>query len=157
MTEIRRATFSPCRIYRYTLEISWEAGDKVQFIGLNPSTADEVRDDQTIRRCKRFAKDWGYAGIVMTNLFAFRATNPRHMMMTPDPIGPGNDNAIMSVARESALTVACWGTRGSHRFRDAAVMALLGDQKMSCLGTTDRGHPRHPLYLPVHTELVSFP
>ena len=71
------ANFSRCRQFRYTL---WRRWDKtlppVMMIGLNPSTADAHRNDPTIRRCIGFAKRWGHGGLVMTNLFAFRATYP---------------------------------------------------------------------------------
>lgn len=38
-------------------------------IGLNPSTADETRDDPTIRRCTGYARLWRFGGLLMTNLF----------------------------------------------------------------------------------------
>src|ERR1700691_893264 len=65
------AVFSPCRRYRYALWREWGVlpgmPDKgyVLFVGLNPSTADETRDDATIRRCIAFAQAWGYSGLCM--------------------------------------------------------------------------------------------
>ena len=81
----RHAVFSPCRTYRYALSRVW-AADKpyALFIGLNPSTADETLDDPTIRRCIDFAKRWGYGGLVMANLFAYRATEPSEMKAATD-------------------------------------------------------------------------
>lgn len=74
---IKDTIFSPCREYRYTLYREWMPGDKVvQFIGLNPSTADEVKNDPTVTRCINYAKAWGYTGMYMTNIFAFRETDP---------------------------------------------------------------------------------
>ncbi|GHX72979.1 hypothetical protein VCSRO16_3593 [Vibrio cholerae] len=69
------AELSKCRKYRYALWRTWDS-DKpfAMFIGLNPSTADEKNDDPTLRRCINFAKSWGYGGVCMANLFAFRAT-----------------------------------------------------------------------------------
>ena len=78
----KTATFSECRKYRYTLWRRWDglfASGYAMFIGLNPSTADETNDDPTIRRCIGYARDWGYGGLCMTNLFAFRATLPKNM------------------------------------------------------------------------------
>jgi len=49
------------------------------FIGLNPSTADETSDDPTLTRCINYAKYWGFGGVCMANLFAFRATKPSAM------------------------------------------------------------------------------
>ena len=78
---IKSAEFSPDKVYRYELWRIWdEALPVCMFIGLNPSTADETVDDPTIRRCINFAKEWGYGQLVMTNLFAFRATKPAEMM-----------------------------------------------------------------------------
>ena len=83
----RHAVFSPCRTYRYALSRVW-AADKpyALFIGLNPSTADETLDDPTIRRCIDFAKRWGYGGLVMANLFAYRATDPAVMKRAAEPV-----------------------------------------------------------------------
>ena len=77
---IKSAEISPCGLYRYSLTRKWEAWKgTVNFIMLNPSTADAQEDDPTIRRCIGFAKAWGYGGIVVTNLFAYRATNPKEL------------------------------------------------------------------------------
>ena len=90
MTVESSATFSHCRKYRYTLWRNW-AGlmptgkGYAMFVGLNPSTADETNDDPTIRRCIAFAKAWGYDALCMTNIFAFRATNPMVMLAQPAP------------------------------------------------------------------------
>ena len=79
------------------------------FVGLNPSTADETNDDPTIRRCISFAQAWGYEGLCMTNLFAFRATEPSDMMKSPDPVGPENDQALINLAESAGVVVAAWG------------------------------------------------
>ena len=68
------------------------------FIGLNPSTADEVDDDRTIKRCISYAKQWGYGGIIMANLFAYRTSSPNVMMDSHDPIGKENDAWLVKLA-----------------------------------------------------------
>lgn len=139
--------FSSCRKYRYTLWREWLGGDGyAMFIGLNPSTADETRDDPTIRRCIGFAQSWGYRSLLMTNLFAFRATYPADMMAAADPIGPENDSWLRTSAADAGVVVAAWGTLGTHRGRDAAVRAML--RNLRVLRLTKDGHPQHPLYLP---------
>lgn len=110
------AIFSADRLYRYTLTRRWDGRPMMAWIGLNPSTADETEDDPTIRRCTGFAKAWGYGGMVMLNLFAYRATDPKEMMCTAlirDPIGnPRNDELIQRVVwAETALAVAAGGGR----------------------------------------------
>ena len=97
----RQTIFSPCRRYRYTLWRAWDMFNPgyVMFIGLNPSTADEVQDDPTIRRCIGYAKEWGYGAFCMTNIFAFRATDPRVMKAQADPVGPENDKWLTECAK----------------------------------------------------------
>lgn len=96
------ATLSEDRKYRYTLTRIWdETKPKVMFIGLNPSTADETKDDPTIIRCINFAKSWGYGGLEMTNLFAFRATNPKVMKNEKEPIGKDNDTWLKKLATDN--------------------------------------------------------
>ena len=141
------AVFSPCRTYRYLLWRWWEIPrGYVMFVGLNPSTADESIDDPTIRRCIGFAKAWGYGGLCMANLFAFRATQPAAMKAAHDPVGPDNDHALRESAERAGLLVAAWGVHGAHQDRAAAVMAMLPG--IHCLRLTKDGHPGHPLYLP---------
>ena len=103
------AKFSACRTYRYTLWRIWGGGKRfVQFIGLNPSTADEFKNDPTVRRCIIYAKDWGFDGICMTNLFAYRSTNPAVMKKQAEPIGEENDEWLLEIASRSELIVAAW-------------------------------------------------
>jgi len=141
----KTATFSPSRKYRYTLWRRWNEGPYAMFIGLNPSTADETTDDPTVRRCIRFARDWGYGAMYMMNIFAIRATNPKVMLNDPEPIGPDNDYWLRTVGRVAAIIVAAWGTHGRHMDRGKAVLHLFSD--VHCLKLTKDGIPGHPLYL----------
>lgn len=142
------ATFSPCRTYRYQLWRVWDADlSYLNVIGLNPSTADETKDDPTIRRCIDFAKRWGHGGLYMTNLFAFRATQPKDMKRALDPIGPDNNHWLRETAGQAGLVVAAWGVNGKFLERDKAVASLLPN--LYCFRLTDStGMPEHPLYLP---------
>jgi hypothetical protein len=120
------------------------------FIGLNPSTADETVDDPTIRRCLSFAKAWGYDGMSMANLFAFRATDPAVMLSEPEPIGSENDTYLLNMARRAGIVIAAWGTQGGHLGRDASVRKMIPN--LHYLRLTKDGHPGHPLYLPGDLE-----
>lgn len=141
------ADFSPCRTWRYTLWRRWDDSKSfAQFIGLNPSTADETQDDPTVRRCINFAKAWGFGGMCMTNLFGFRATDPRDMKRVADPVGPENDRWLREIAGSAGVVVAAWGCHGTHLSRDRKVLAFL--PQVSILALTKDGHPKHPLYLP---------
>lgn len=145
----RAATFSRLRTYRYTLDIQVAEGPlkRVQFIGLNPSTADEKVDDATMRRLKRYTLDWGYTMLTMTNLFAFRARDPLVMKRHSDPIGRLNNAALEMTAASSDLIVACWGTHGTWRSRDQEVLELLDAFELHCFARSRDGHPLHPLRL----------
>ena len=87
----KNATFSNCRKYRYSLSRIWDKKKKlVLFIGLNPSTANEEVDDPTIRRCVNYVQNWGYGGLMMVNLFAYRVTLPSGLKKVKYPIGEDN-------------------------------------------------------------------
>jgi hypothetical protein len=150
------ATISDCGKYRYNLWRIWD-GEKevVTFIGLNPSTADAEHDDPTIRRCINFAESWGYGGIYMVNLFAFRATEPKIMKSQDYPVGKENDEWIKQMVEESAIAIAAWGNHGRHMRRDLAVKKLVGE-KLYCIAKTKRGNPNHPLYLKSDLTPIKF-
>jgi hypothetical protein len=144
------ATFSPDRRYRYTLRRSWRpliGGPRVAFVGLNPSTADHRMDDPTIRRCVRFASDWGFVRLVMLNLFAFRATDPRELSHVPDPVGFGNYQVLAEECREADLVVAAWGAHPLAALQSPLVIEEGWLGSFTVLGLTKEGHPRHPLYM----------
>lgn len=148
---INNAELSPCRRYRYSLIRRFAPGPYAMFIGLNPSTADETADDPTIRRCVAFAKSWGFGALVMTNLFAFRATDPRAIRAVADPVGSENNGALLDSAIGAGVIVAAWGAHGEYMRRDAHVKAMLPGM-LCCLRLTKGGHPGHPLYLPARLK-----
>lgn len=117
------------------------------WIMLNPSTADAALDDPTIRRCIGFSQRWGFGGLVVVNLFALRATDPKELLKHRSPIGDRNDAFIKMAIEGCALTVCAWGTAGNFMQRDEQVKNLLNGHKPVHLGLTKNGHPKHPLYL----------
>ncbi len=151
------AEFSECRRYRYALWRRWDGSEinkQVMFIGLNPSTANEAKNDATIRRCIQFAEDWGYAGVIVTNVFGLCSTNPFGLKEVSDPIGPDNDQILRDRQKEASLIVAVWGNHCPLE-REQQVCKVI-NQTIYCLGTTKSGRPRHPLYLPKDTTLTKF-
>lgn len=148
------------RLYRYTLyrdasvfdrhllpavhEPQQGPGGILMFIGLNPSTADEKTDDQTIRICRGYAKAWGYSHLCMTNLYAYRETSPHAMMLAPDPVGPENDFYLMQCAVQAGCIIACWGSWASGG-RVKAVLEMLNEFDIHVLKLNDNGTPHHPL------------
>ncbi len=139
------AHFSDCRIYRYSLWRIWDdTKPYVMFIGLNPSTADEIENDRTINRCIHYARQWGYGGIYMANLFAFRTKSPKVMKAATDPIGPDNDDWLKKLARKAEIVVAAWGDDGAFLERSTNVRKLIPN--LNCLKVNNSGEPAHPLY-----------
>ena len=139
------AVFSPDRLHRYGLWRLWDNNlPTVLFIGLNPSTADEFKNDPTIRRCIGYAKDWGYGGYIMGNIFAFRATDPDIMKAAKDPIGAENNEWLLRLHQEADLTIGAWGNYGKFMNRGKDVVAMIPNLK--CLKITGQGYPSHPLY-----------
>lgn len=145
------AAFSRCRQWRYLLWRCWDpAKPAANFLMLNPSTADEFRLDPSCTRARNFAERWGYGALIVTNLFGWRATDPAEMKAARDPVGRGNDAAILRAAREAALVVCAWGNHGAHRERASMVLSLLRSHgvKLHFLRRNGNGIPAHPLYLP---------
>jgi hypothetical protein len=140
------AKLSSCRKYRFALWRTWDDSKPfVMIIGLNPSTADEVENDPTIIRCINFAKYWGYGGVCMANLFAYRATDPSVMKSKIDPVGTENDMWLTNLAQDAGIVVAAWGNDGSHLNRSSVVKELLPN--LHYLKMNKSGEPAHPLYL----------
>ena len=145
------AVYSDCEKYRYSLTREWDQrGKKVLFVMLNPSTATEVQNDPTVERCERRARVLKYGAFRVTNIFAWRATDPRDMKRAKDPVGPQNDTTLAEGANWADHIIAAWGAHGDHLDRGVAVADHLARLEVPLfhLGLTKAGHPRHPLYLP---------
>ncbi len=159
---ISHACFSPCQRYRYSLLRDFGMQTPaLTVVMLNPSTADAVKDDPTIRRVIGFAKAVGAGSLLVLNLFALRATDPREMLTARDPVGPENDEylsrALTQAKEEGRFVLAAWGALGGYRGRDFHVLHKLGDGvEWRCLGRTHRGFPRHPLYVSKAQVMVPF-
>jgi len=142
--------------YRYAFGRWWGLADPSTsdvWVLLNPATGDtELRRRPTLDRCLARSRADGQTGVIIVNLFAHRDTNPKALKAAADPVGPENDDALRALTRAGARTVAAWGSGGSLHDRSTKVASLI-DHPL-CLGTTRRGQPRHPLYVPGGTPLV---
>lgn len=154
------AALSDDGVYRYMLGRIWdESLPKVGFIMLNPSTADADNDDPTIRRCIGFAKEWGYGGLYVTNLFAFRATNPKELLIAKNPTeNTVNENRLYidEMVLRCDKVICAWG---NSPIKSEMKLPLFKDEKFHYLELTKDGNPKHPLYLkkdlkPVRYERV---
>lgn len=143
---------SACGAYRYLLlrEESQLMPDKGSLVicMLNPSTADGVTDDPTIRRCRNFAKSMGYATLEVVNLYALRATKPAELWKHADPVGAENDYWLRRIAKNAGTVVCAWGVNAkAARVAEVVEIFTEAGAQLACLGKTKDGHPRHPLYL----------
>lgn len=153
------AVFSDCEKFRYALTRVWdETAPRVLFVMLNPSTADETQNDPTVERCEQRSRRLGYGAFRVTNIFAYRATDPRNMRAAPDPVGPENDTVLAEGAAWADHIVASWGVHGEHQDRGPKVAYILVQTGVPLfhLGLSKAGHPRHPLYLPYAQQPVSW-
>ncbi len=155
----KSAVISACGKFRYILRRSWDVGlPALCFVMLNPSTADATADDPTIRKCIGFAERHGFGGIIVANLFAYRATDPADLKRAGYPVGDENDFWINLAAREAEAVVCAWGVNARKLARPAAVRAVLRAAKrpIHALRLTDDGIPWHPLMLPYTCTLTEF-
>lgn len=147
---IKKATISQCGAYRYFLSRKWDSSlPTAPFIMLNPSTADANEDDPTIRRICNYAKDWGFGGIVVVNLYALRVTDSKLLFhLTVDPIGPRNNRTLCQVVSTFPQVFCAWGNHAEpERVRTLVRMAHERGVYLFCLGENKDGSPKHPLYL----------
>jgi hypothetical protein len=141
----REAVIDETGVYRYLLSRRWAYGNAVTWIMLNPSTADAAIDDPTIRRCIGFSKKWGYSGLYVVNLYAYRSTKPEALKSAIDPIGPEHGLHFGTALYRSAFNIAAWGACKHARIDH--VLPYLSNYVIHCLGVTADGSPRHPLYV----------
>ena len=155
--------FSEDRKYRYLLTRNVGFGEnKIMFLMVNPSTADEIHNDNTVSRCIDFANRWGYGWLYVTNLSPLRATNPMILKQNgaePDNIKQKNINVILDTAHKCDIVVIAYGVHGKYENRSKYTLELLkesGFDNIYCLGTTKEGYPRHPLMVKKDTNLIRY-
>lgn len=139
----KTAIISEDNKYRYQLSRIWDQSKpRILFIMLNPSTADAKQDDPTIRRVISFAKSWGYGGIHVGNLFAYRCTDPKGLKHALNPIGENNINHIQKLVGQVDKVIYAWGNNNIEPtwLRDIV-------QTPYCIDVSKKNIPKHPLYL----------
>src|ERR1043166_3247766 len=113
--------------FRYLLwrRVSENGTRRIAFIMLNPSTADAVQDDPTLRRCIAFTREWGFSTLLVANLFALRTSRPSALLRVDDPVGADNDTWLSMVVNSVDTVVAALGAATIAEQRSAGVLALL--------------------------------
>ena len=139
--------------YRYKLRRKWDDNKPmVMFIMLNPSVANHLQDDPTVRRCVNFAKSWGYGGLFIGNLFPFVATNPKDLEIAQNPHGLNNRDYIKEMMEQSDIVIIAWG---NSKIADQSEKIFEGIDlkgKLHYLELSKTGSPKHPLYLKKDTQ-----
>ena len=151
------AVYSKCENYRYTLTRVWEQKKrKALFIMLNPSTANETKNDPTVERCERRARKLNFGSFCICNIFAWRETSPYNLMKKCKPVGKDNNYHILDSVLSSDVIICAWGIHGTHINREAEVKKLLlnNNSQLYHLGLTKNGHPKHPLYIPYAQNII---
>lgn len=160
------ATISACGKYRFRLDrtVNPSLAGRVLFIGINPSTADAVRDDPTVRKWKGFVRRWGdngYGHFTVGNVFAYRSDDPRVLKDVDDPVGPDNFETLKYLVTTCDIIVPCWGRVNkvpkNLRGEFEKVMGLLAGcgKPVYVFGMTKCGNPKHPLMLAYDTHMIA--
>jgi hypothetical protein len=154
------AWFNMARTHRYLLTRRWGDGDPMTVIGLNPSKANAFINDPTITRVAGFARREGCGWLRMLNIFGLKATDPADLKDSLeagiDPAGMCADMILEVFAR--GLVVAAWGAGGrlNGRGREVGARLAASGVRLSCLGVTRDGSPRHPLYVRRDQPLIPY-
>lgn len=153
------ADFSPCRRFRYRLWRAWSASKPtLNLVGCNPSKAGEIKNDATATKVVGLAHSLGFGRLVITNCFAFVATEPQEMREAwkrgSEIIGPENDRWLMLAVKEASMIVCAWGLNAHIDGRPGVVENMLRRGEISrfqrqlfALKLCKDGTPQHPLYL----------
>lgn len=140
------AEFSACRRYRYALWRIWDENKPlVMFIGLNPSSANEQKNDPTIRRVIALARNWGYGGLYMMNCFPYVSTDPNALRDFGNTAT--NDHWPYKIASKCERVVFAWGNFKvvTDLGRDKELKGMFPNAY--ALQVNKNGSPKHPLYV----------
>ncbi|MBR5445315.1 MAG: DUF1643 domain-containing protein [Clostridia bacterium] len=152
--------------YRYILGTRGEK--PLICIGINPSTARPDALDNTLKSVERVALANGYDSFLMMNVYAQRATDPKHMEKAENPILHRENleafRYVLSLAGENPAVWAAWGTIVKARTYLIDCMmdfVRIGEENHARWYTAgarskNGGHPHHPLYLRKDAPLDPF-
>ena len=152
------AIFSDDKKHRFALWREWNHKlPSLAWIGLNPSTANEKEDDQTIRRAKVFCAEAGFGSLFMVNLFSYCETESKKLEnhRVDELVVSATDFWLNHCVRSCNSMVAGWGDTGSLYGRSKEIAQRYAG-RLLCLGTTNKGEPKHPLYIKATTKFTPY-
>jgi hypothetical protein len=148
---IREAEFSIDKKERYSLKREWDKSkNKILYIMLNPSFADDKNDDPTIRRLINFTKKFNSGGFLVGNIFTTITPNPKELDKSKG-MSDKNFEELIKLINKVDQIVYAWG---SSIEEPKLLKKLVLNPK--CFGKNLNGTPKHPLYLPSQTNLINF-
>ena len=170
------ALISGCGQYCFRITRKLSSSTKQAcFILLHPTKARLEEDDAQIAKCMGFARRWGCGKLVVVNLFAYRATDPKQLRVVDFPEGYRNFEHVDRAVRETLYpprtagsAVAAWGPLGRYRNQDQRIMQMFdGSPAPTChvrrkvwplnaLRLTRDGDPGHPRYIPYDAPLTDY-
>lgn len=149
------AYMSADRAFRWSLKRWWEDGEGlICWVMLNPSVADETRDDPTLRRVIHFSRAWGYQALEIVNLYPLVTPYPEKLRgWIDDDLGSKEDrHANASVVRramkEAGKVMAAWGAHPwAYEWSEYVIFDSWDGPTpaLYCLDETAQGFPKHPL------------
>ena len=158
------ATISDCGLYR--TDLFRVVGDpthapiEILYVGVNPSTAGPLVDDQTIAKLREFTRRSGAFKFTIVNLFAYRATDVKELAKAEEPIGKFNDRAISAALSRADVVIPMWGSRNKlpkvlwPRIDEVIDGIRRSNKLVMTFGFTKSGDPKHPLMLGYDTKLT---
>ena len=96
----------------------------------------------------------GFGSLLLVNLFALRSADSRTLSSGADPVGPQNDWSLEQASKECDLLIAAWGNKGNLYHRATIVSKRI--ERLSRLGQTAIGMPKHPLFPKGDCNLEAF-
>ena len=152
--------------FRLRLWRRWSSRPRVAFVGLNPSTATATALDPTVTRCVNYARNWGFGGMEMLNLWTIRDTDPKGLWSAEDRGAELADRGMLE-ALDDDVTVVVFssgpGSKGNRKNRQEVrerieqLFAVIGGRvPTAALTLTSSGMPGHPLYLRADLEPLAW-
>lgn len=147
----------PHECYRYRLHRVWdETKPTIMWLMMNPSVATEYGDDRTVAKCQRYARGWGYGAMFVGNSFGYRCTDQKRLLEVSDPVGPGNDKALLAMAKEADKVILAYGSPTHPSLKaqgnNVALALHMAGITLYVMRLSKGGRPEHPLYLPAALE-----
>ena len=148
---LREAKFSNDKKERFTLKREWDKSkNKILYIMLNPSLADDKKDDPTIRRLIGFTKKFNYGGFLVGNILSTITPNPKEIDKSL-VISDRNLKELLKLINKVDQIVYAWG----NNIKEPNILKEVVNNP-KCFGKNLNGTPKHPLYLNGNTPIIYF-